>query len=145
MQQSAPGGRCGQRGDENLANYCLSQAASDVLSYLGGVKKRKGGCSRQVPMPSSLSLSPADGSCFCGRGDNAGSTVHVLRTAAHKSAEAAGRGNTNMLPYKIFKGSCEFGFLLISSPDLYFSSIATGSESTQRYPQSPLKYFAVFT
>ena len=49
------------------------------------------------------------------------------------------------LCYKIFKESCEFSFLLIRSPDLYFSSFAEGPESNPRCPQSPFKYFAVFT
>lgn len=75
----------------------------------------------------------AAGSDFCGRSIHADSTVHGHRAAAHESAEAAGRWNTEMLCYKIFRDCCEFSFLLISSPDLYLSSFAEGPESNQKY------------
>ena len=142
---SAPCGHCCQRDDETLANYCSSQAAPNVLSYweeVGKEKEAATGRGQGLPL---FGCSPAPGSCFCGRGDHAGSSIHALRTTAYKPAEAAGRWNINMLCYKIFKESCEFSFLLISSPDLYFSSFAEGPESNLRCPQSPFKYFAVFT
>lgn len=118
-------------------------SSSWCASYWGEVKKEKEAAAGRCWCLPFFGLSPAAGSCFCGWGVCGGRIV--LRIAAHKSAEAAGRWNTKTLPYKIFKESCEFSFLLISSPDLYFSSFAEVPESNQRYPQSPFKYFALFT
>lgn len=142
---SAPCRHCCQRDDETLTNYCSSQAAPNVLSYWGEIEKEKEAAAGRCWCLPLFDWSPAAGSCFCGCDDHVGSTTHELRTAAYNPAEAAGRWNTNTLCHKIFKESCAFSFLLISSPGLYFSSFAEGPEVNQKYPQSPFKYFAVFT
>lgn len=129
---SALCGCCCQRGWWKLGKLLFISSSSWCVFLLRESQKRKGGCSRQVASLSLFGQSPAVGSCFCGCGVHEGNTIHVLVTAAHKPAEAAGRWNTKTLGYKIFKESCEFGFLLMSSPDLYFNSFAEGPESNQR-------------
>ena len=77
---SAPCGHCCQRDDEILANCCSSQAAPNVLSSWGEVgKEKQAATGRGQGLPLFGCCSPAPGSCFCGCGDHAGSSIHALR------------------------------------------------------------------